>query len=386
MAPATKRASLGDSSPAKVGRPSKRPRKVNLVPVVVNALEQADVLPADLRTVFTSALPLVLNANKADRHGYENEVVAQAEKALAVVQADLEQKHAVALQNQNALIAPAEHAKRSSDQEAAEAACKAISEKLEANKETQFGARRSVHDAQTALKLAQKDAASSEKEMQALADKKTNLSELLEKEFQLVQETTTATPEGKEAVKKLSKVGKEFKFDETLLQTLPHTCKKELANRTEFEVIMFATLKTNIDRQIDGFTQKLAEMEPSKAEKLSAVASAQNVVEKAEVALAAASEVLSASAAGTKEATKEKAKADEHFYQIWGDMKVVCDLQDGLAREVKNFKETVAAAFQQLKEREPEPEEPEHVEAEHAEEEAAEEEQEAEAAVEEAAH
>jgi len=377
---------MGDSSPQRIGRPPKKPRKVDPVPLVVNALEQSDVLPADLRTVFTAALPIILNANKADRHAYENEVVAQAEEALAAVQADLEQKHAVALQNQNVLIAPAEHAKRSSDKEAAETACKAISEKLEANKETQFGARRAVHDAQSALKAAQKDAAASEKEMQALADKKTNLSELLEKEFKLVQETTTATPEGKEAVKKLSKVGKEFKFDETLLQTLPLTCKKELANRTEFEVIMFATLKTNIDRQIDGFTQKLAEMEPSKAEKLTAVASAQNVVEKAEAALAAASEVLSASAAGTKEATKEVAKANDHFYKIWGDMKEVCDLQDGLAREVKNFKESVITAFQQLKEREPEPEEPEPVEAEHVEEEKAAEAEEAEAAVEEAAH
>merc|ERR1719215_2581257 len=123
--------------------------------------------------------------------------------------------------------------------------------------------------------------------------------------------------------------------------------------------MMFTSLKAAIDRQIDGLTQKAAELEPSKAEKLAAVTAAEQNVEKAQAALSTASEEHSSTQAAQKEADKAVTKADDYLYKIWGHMKEACDEQDDLADRITNFKETVQS-FNQLRDREPEPvEEPE---------------------------
>lgn len=336
---------------------------MNLVPVVVDALAESEALPSDLRTVFKVALPTIFSANKVDRHAYEAEIVDEAEKGLSAVQAALEKSHAEALVKQNEVIAPAEHAKRTSAKKAAEAALEALKAKVEAKKEVQSAARKAVHDAEKEIKAAEKDAARAEKEMQAQVDKKTDLSELLVNEYVLLKDGDSHSPAGKAAVKKVMAVGKEYHLDDTLLQTLPLTCKKEPESRTEFEVMMFTSLKTAIDRQIDGLTQKLVELEPGKAQKLSAVAAAQGNLDKAEAALTAASDDLHSAQAANKDANKEVSKADDFLYKIWQDMKVACDSQDELRKEVENLKDNVFTAFHQLKEKEPEPEAVEEPEA-----------------------
>ena len=348
----TKRASGGCA-----GRPSKKSRTVtvDLVPVVVDALKDAEALPADLRTLFGVALPIVLNANKADRHAYESEVVEQAEKALVSVQTALEQKHADALKIQNEVIAPAEQQKRTAAKTEAEAGLEAVRAKLEASEEVQSAARKAVHDAKGALKPAQKDAASSEKEMQGHADKKTILSDLLANEFKALQVGTSGTPKGKLAVKKLEKCGKECNLDAILLKTFPLTCIKEPSTRSEFEMLMFTSLKAAINKQIDGHSDKINALETSKAEKLAAVANAKINLEKEEAAATAASGEVSATQGDHRDAEKQVRKADDALYQIWGDMKKACDAQDDLAMDIKNFTENVLTAFQKLKEKEPEP-------------------------------
>jgi len=357
---ATKRASS-----ARAGRPSKKSRvvAVDLVPAVVDALTDSEAVPADLRTLLEVALPTVLNANKADRHAYESEVVEQAEKALASVQAALEEKHADALKAQNEVIDPAEHRKRVAAKAEAEAGVEVARAKLEASEEMQSVARKAVHDAKSALKVAQKDAASSEKEAQAHADKKTILSDLLANEFEQLQEGTSNTPEGKHAVKMLEKCGKECSLDATLLKTFPLTCKKEPSTRSEFELLMFTSLKAAITKQIEDHSVKMNALEPSKAEKLAAVANAKINLEKEEAASTAASGEISTTQGAHRDAEKQVRKAEDHFYQIWRDMKEACDAQDDLAKETKSFTENVLTAFQQLKEKEPEPEPVEEPEA-----------------------
>ena len=85
-------------------------------------------------------------------------------------------------------------------------------------------------------------------------------------------------------------VGKEYGLDDTLLSTFPLTCKKDPAARSEFETMMFTSLKAAIDHQIDGLTQRTAELEPNIADKLAAVTAAEQNVEKAQAALSTANE------------------------------------------------------------------------------------------------
>jgi len=337
-------------------RTSKRSRTAKLIPAVVDILSESDALPSDLRTLLQLTLPTVLDVNKADRSGYEGEVVDQAQQALAAVQATLEQAHAAALKKQNEVIAPAEHSRRAFAKQAAEACLEAAKAKLEACRDAKNAGHKNVHDAQVALKASEKEAAAVDKDMQTLVDKKAALSDMLATEFTLLREGSSAGAAGKKAVQRLEKLGKEHGLDCALLHSFPISCKKPAAARTDFQNLMFTSLQTAFNRQIDDLTQKLAEAEPAKAQKLSAVAGAKDALAQAEAELTGATENLATAQAAQKESTKEVGKANESMYSIWTDMKTVCDAQDELTNDLKNFTENVLPAFQQLKEKEPEPE------------------------------
>jgi len=107
-----------------------------------------------------------------------------------------------------------------------------------------------VREAKSALKAAKKDAGSVEKEVQGITEKKAHLTGLLETQLVLIQEGTSATPEGKDAVKSLAKAGKECNLDTTLLSTFPLTAKKEPSTRSDFDTMMLGQLKTGIEKHI----------------------------------------------------------------------------------------------------------------------------------------
>merc|ERR1719456_2049595 len=96
------------ASSAKAMKAMKRSRGSNDVPTVVNALTHCSALPQNLRDLLKSTLPIVLDANKADRDAFENDVVAQAEQGLKSVEAAMDQVHKDKLAAQNQIIAPAE--------------------------------------------------------------------------------------------------------------------------------------------------------------------------------------------------------------------------------------------------------------------------------------
>jgi len=206
------------------------------------------------------------------------------------------------------------------------------------------------------VKAAEKEAALGDKDIQRHADKKAALAAVLANEFVLLKEGTSASAAGKKAVQKLQAVGKEYHFDSTLMHSLPMTAKKVVDTRTEFENMMLHSLQAAIDRNIDAFTYKIAEVEPLQAQKLAAVADTKNNLAQAEAMSAAATEALTAAQAAQKEAAKEVVKTDADLYKIWDDMRVVCEAQDNLGDEVKNFRDNIWTSFEQLKEKEPEPE------------------------------
>jgi hypothetical protein len=203
------------------------------------------------------------------------EVVDQAQQGLAAVQAAIEAAHASALTNQNEVVAPAEKEKRNAAKKDAHTQSDAAKAALEANKATQKLAEKDVSDAQDALKAAQKEAAAADKAMKRTSGKRTVLADALEHELAWVQLSECTSAEGKKAVKTLLALGKEYGLDSTLLSTLPSTCKKTLAARTEFEKGTFDSLKALMEQQIEGLSQKVAEAEPGVAAAVAAVIAAQ---------------------------------------------------------------------------------------------------------------
>lgn len=337
-----------------------------LLPKVVNAIAHDEALPGNLRSLLKSVLPIVLNANKADRHAFEAEVVNQAQQALGAVQQSLEQKHAAAMQHQREVTAPGEKAKRTAANKDAEAHLEAVKAKLVANKATEKTCEKSVEEAKDSVKAAEKDEKVADKELQRHVNKKDNLSNALGHEFNGLRDGTLAGADSKKAVNKLLSIGKDFGLDSTLLQTLPHACKTPVAARTEFQTMMFGNMQKLIEHQIEVCAQNVAEAEPVKAGKAAVVAGAKDALAHAEGALKAAEDELAATQNANKEAHKAVHSSDAHRRKIWEDMRHACDSQDDLADKLKNLKEQVWGAFNALKEKEPEPEPVEEPAAEEA--------------------
>jgi ribonuclease HI len=158
-------------------------------------------------------------------------------------------------------------------------------------------------------------------------------------------------------VDKLTKLGKEFSLvGSTLLQTFALACKKEAAQRSEFESLMFTQYQAGIDKGIAGFAKNVAEAEPVKAQKDAAVTNAQAALAAAEAALVAAAEAEKAAAAAHKESVKAVSQGNARLYSIWSDMKVVCDKQDAAQKTLTHHVSDIMSAFKELKEKEPEPE------------------------------
>jgi len=344
---------------AKRGRPTGN----QPLPLVVNTLANAECLPANLRHLLKGVLPVVLNAYKADRHTYENEVVDQAQQALGAVEAALAAAHKEAMSAQQQVIAPAENGKRTAAKKAADSHLEAVKAQLDANKATNKACEKAVHEADDAVKAAVKEEKVADKELQRHVDKKSHLTGALANEFATLRDGNAAGADAKKAVKEILAIGKEFGLDSTLLHTLPLACKTPVAARTEFQTMMFSNLSALIEHQITAISANIAEAEPIKAGKSAVLAAARDAHAQAEAALKTASDDVAASVAANKEAHKEVTKTDHHRRKIWEDMRHACEAQDHLADELKNLKENIWGAFNQLKEKEPEPEpvEPEPV-------------------------
>jgi hypothetical protein len=325
------------------------------VSTVVNAISHAESLPANLRSLLKSVLPVVLNANKVDRHAFEAEVVDQAQQALAAVQSSMERQHADAVTTQNAVIAPAENAKRTSAKKQADESLEAAKAKLEGDKAVSKAAEKAVDEADDVVKAAQKEEKAADKELQKRVAKKDSVSGVLANEFTMLKDGTAGAGVGK-AVQKILAIGKEYGVDSTLLHTLPLACKTPVAIRTEFQSMMFTNLQTIIEKQIGVLAENVAEAEPVKAAKEAAVASAKDAFEQAKAASVAADATLAAAQTAHKDAGKEVHRAEAQRRRIWEDMRHACDTQDNLANDLKNLKENVWAVFNQLKEKEPDPE------------------------------
>jgi len=237
---------------------------------------------------------------------------------------------------------------------------------------------KTTHEGDIAIKAAQKEEVAAEKELQKHTGELTIASGALAHEFVMLQTGNSASAEGKKALQKLVGLGNKYGLDHTLLGVLPIAAKKQADARTEFESMSFTNLHSLMTSVINELSQHVAAAEPTKAakteavaqaeaakaqavanaeaEKTAAVTSAKEALETANAAAKAAEEQLSTAQEGRSEASKELTRADAHLRHIWEDMKRACDAQDEAALDVRNLTEQVLAAFEQLKEKQPEQE------------------------------
>lgn len=345
---------------------------------VVHAITDSEAVAADLRALFKTTLPAVLETNKEDRHAYQAEVVGQAGEALKLVQAERANAHKAAMDEQNKMIAPAEQQQRAKAKTDAESALEAAKAKVEADKSARKDCEKAVHDAEAGLKEAKanadkavKAAVAEEKkadqELKSVVGKKEALTGVLATEFNSLSDAAADSKTKSKAVAKVLAVGREYHLDATLMQTLPMAAKKSVESRTEFENMMFKNLEDLINGAVGKLSEGIASAEPAKAAKSEAVAAAeaakeasvgaaQATLQTAKDALQAAEATLEASQKARSDAAHDLSKADKTLRNIWEDMRQACDKQDEAAEELKTLKEGVMIAYDTLKEKAPEPE------------------------------
>lgn len=323
---------------------------------VVAAISASEFLPVDVRTLLEATLPTVLAVNKMDRTTFEREVVDQAERSLATIQANLEDSLKTTMAKQEELTAPGECVKRAAAKVEATTKLSEAKAAVGVSQEAKLAKQTALQDAKKVLKVASTTAAAAEKERSTMVEKKECLSKALASDYEMLK--VGAVPAlAKTALRTLLSLAKEHQFDPTLMQSFTMAGKRQKpADRTTFEEMMFNSFKDAMDRQIDQFTHGLAIGEPALAQKTAAVEEAKVAVKAAEDALAAAEEEVLKTQATQREMTKGLKEATAFATSIWDEAKKACDAADMANRALTDFKEKLLTKFSKLKEKEPEPE------------------------------
>jgi hypothetical protein len=328
----------------------KRKAKNTAVNTVVGAITECETLSADVRSLLGTILPAILNTNKIDRHPFEAEVVGQAAEVLSDVGKSMEAAHGEALAKQTAIISPAERtAREAKEKEAAEKQQLAQSH-VDACDAAKKEADKSVHDAEHSVKASQKEETAAEKLVAKTAQKKSTLEGATTNGFAALT-TGAPKPEKDAAVKQITKLAKENGLDNTLLQAFGLACQTDYSSRSEFEVTSLSAVKTKLDEALAGVSKQLADEEAIVEQKKAGTAAAREKLGAAEAAQKAGVETLAAAKESLKEAKKNYSQAIANREGVWEEMKTACDAQDELLLAVKNFKEVILPAFEEVKEK-----------------------------------
>lgn len=323
---------------------------------VVAAISKTEVLPSDVRKLFSTALPIVLDANKVDRHAFEAEVVKEAEKSLGLMKVDLQNKHKEAVKKQGQVTSGAERTSRNAAKTNLETKLAAAKAHVQAKTAEQQAARTAVNDAKNTVKETTKAAAKAEADMQKVATEKNTLSQAVTTEMEVLRTEGSRTPLGKKASKAVAEMGKTYGLGPTLQSSFLEACKNPGAARTEFENTTFSTLVAKLAEHDVAVTQKLAAAQAESQQKAAAVEASKASLASAEESCQKAEDAVQGANNEKKEIESQLRKATSAVISIWADMKEVCDATDQLAADLKSFDEDLMVKFVSLKNKEPEPE------------------------------
>jgi len=348
---------------AKAG-PAKKVKQADHVGLVVEAITASEALDAGCRSLLAVVLPLALETPKADRHPYEVEVVTSAESCLSTIEGDLQTRLKAALEKQNIMISPAEMQKRQAVKTDAEAKVKEAKTSCEGKASIKQQCAATVHDAQSAVKVAEKEAAKAETELRGIGGKKKVLDDAALADMQSLRDGGSGAAAGSAALKSLTTLGKNYKFDSTLLQSFPLACKKNPADRTDFDNTMFSAFQSALNDQRDKLSKTIVELEEDQTQKVVVVEGVKKTLAEAEEKLSAAGEEAKNAQVAVKGAQAAEKEAIASLSAIWPEMKQACDAADQLAKDITAFKEVVLGNFGICKEKVAEPTEEEEPEAE----------------------
>lgn len=333
---------------------------------VVAAISKTEVLPLDLRKLFSTALPIVLEANKVDRHAFEAEVVKEAEKSLGKMKVDLQSKHKEAVQKQGQVTSGAERTRRDKAKAELETKLAAAKTHVQAKTAEQQAARTAVSNAKNTVKETTQAAAKVDADTRKVETAKNALAQAVSTEMEVLRTEGRRTPLGKKAAKVVAGMGKTYGLGPTLQSSFLEACKNSGAARTDFENTTFSTLVAKLDQHHVAVTQKLEAAQAESRQKAAAVEGSKAALASAEESCQKAEEAVQGADTEKKQIESLLRQATSACISIWDDMKDACDATDKLAADIKSFDEDLMVKFVGLKNKEPEPEPVEEAPAEAA--------------------
>lgn len=317
--------------------------------VVAEALADAEAFPKPVLQMLSASVKQCLGVPKEERHSFQEQVIDMVRNVLTSVQSGMEEQIQAAEQK----VASADGEKSTRDA-AAEAAAAVHAQKVEATAaaKAQVAATAEAQKAaKEAMVAAIKEQQAGDAELNAAAAKLEKLTSCKADCFEPLSVGSLEAAPANEAVSTVSQIGKEFKFDSSMLTSLPSAILKRPDQRGSFDVLVISQAAEELQKHVAGLEQVLAAGAPPKQQRADKVAQTSAASEAAVAAAQAAKDALKAAQGEEKEAEQAKKAAAKAVQSFMPEMKQVASGLDELKTELDAMKDGPVTAFLALLER-----------------------------------
>jgi len=175
------------------------------------------------------------------------------------------------------------------------------------------------------------------------------------------KEAALSGRDGKKLIKMMYTVGKEFSFDQSMLDTAEGILTKTPEERGTFDKIVEKQLEETVSAKIAEVVAEIEKLTPGKAERATVVEGKETECNAAKEKAAASKAALDAATAAEAEGTKVLAEKQKKVKNFLPEMKKITSALEAAKADLESFKTGALANFNDLKELAPPPPEPEPV-------------------------
>jgi len=334
------------SSSGSAGKKAKVPSATKQFKEIAAVLSEAEGWPEPVLAMLGENLQSILGQPKEERH----EMQVRCAEMVAEVFKNIEESIQKKITDAESKLAEAGTEKaRRDDQAAADAAIAAAKATAleEANKALDE-ASKAGKEATKAVQAAKKEQTAGDAENLANEQKKKDLDAALAEIFQPLKEGAIEEGARKKAIADVTKLGKEFVFDNALLTSLPSALSKKPEDRGSFDGLVVNQLEKALTENAEKLAATLEAAAPAKQARADKVAEAQAVLEAASTKVKDCQEAVKSSEAALKEAEATSKAANKAVKQFGPEMKQTEASLNEAKEELETFVSGAKATFQEL--------------------------------------
>lgn len=309
-----------------------------------SALLAAQGFPEAVLQMLAGNVESILGTCKEERHKTQEQAAEMVQTVLKAVEAALEANVSEAEGKVNSLSG--EKDTRSATLESATAAVAAKKGASKAAKEAEAEAAAGLKSAKSACEAAKDAQQNGDADLEAADGKKKRLEAFLGGPFEEMKKG--AVDPKQESGAEILKIGKEYKLDASLLQSLPSAIGKAPAERGSFDELCLTQVEEEFKGHIQTLSATLSEGEPAKAARAVDVASAETALADAEKKKTAAVEAVASAKREEKEAEEALKAAKQAVKDFVPQLKEAGGALDDAKAELEQLKESALGPFEEL--------------------------------------